>query len=60
LRPKTAELSETGIYDRGKPIFDTKLFARVLHETSGNKPEAARRLGFSVKYFYERCKELGL
>ena len=60
LRPSTSGLGETGIYDREKPIWEKGLFQRVLAQCGGNKPEAARRLGFSVKYFYDRCKELGL
>lgn len=53
-------VGETNIYDREKHIWEKSLFARILHETGGNKPEAARRLGFSAKHFYARCKDLGI
>ena len=43
-----------------KRKFDKDLFEQVLRECAGNKPEAARRLGFSTKYFYEKCKDLGV
>lgn len=60
FQPKTSGSAETGIYWREKPIWEKSLFEGVLVQTRGNKPEAARRLGLSVKYFYARCKELGL
>jgi DNA-binding NtrC family response regulator len=60
LQPKTFDSGQTGLYDREKRIWEKSLFERTLRQTGGNKPEAARRLGFNTKHFYARCKELGV
>jgi transcriptional regulator with GAF, ATPase, and Fis domain len=60
LRPQNSSLDERDLYDREHALLDKSLFERVLRESDWNYGGAARRLGFSLKHFYLRCKEVGV
>ena len=60
FRQQNSDLGEANLYDKEHDIWEKSFFERILRETGGNRAEAARRLGRNVKYFYQRCKDLGV
>jgi two-component system response regulator AtoC len=51
--PGDLDLNELGLVEREKIV-------EVLRECSGNKAEAARRLGIERKSLYRKAKRLGI